>query len=137
MHLKTVRNLKMFHESKSDNFSNLAIKTNISLSFCQRLMKIKCISQASVQGDYSILKVFKAFTGYRLFFSFWSSIWLNCVMGIRPLFQYSSPPRAGPVFLLVPSFYQALPGSTYSFPLVMYSSPLSAGVLHEHLCLKV
>ena len=62
----------------------------------------------------------------------------NCPkMGIRPLFQYSSPPRAGPVFLLVPSFYQALPGSTYSFPLVMYSSPLSAGVLHEHLCLKV
>ena len=52
-------------------------------------------------------------------------------------------PRAGPVLLtllfslLVPSSYWILPGSVYSVPLVTYSCPLSAGVLHEVLCLKV
>ena len=63
--------------------------------------------------------------------------------GIRPLLQFPRPPRAGPVLLtllsspLVPSSYQVLRGSTYSFPLVRYSSLLSAGVLHALLCLKV
>ena len=51
--------------------------------------------------------------------------------------------RAGPVLLtflffpLLPSSYWVLHGSVYSFLLVRYSSPLSAGVLHALLCLKV
>ena len=40
-------------------------------------------------------------------------------------------------FTLVPSSYQVLHVSIYSFPLVRYSCPLSAGVLHALLCLKV
>ena len=53
------------------------------------------------------------------------------------------PLRAGPVlvtllsFPLVPSSYRVLCGSICSFPLVRYSCPLSAGVLHALLCLKV
>ena len=64
-------------------------------------------------------------------------------VGIKPLLQCPHPPRAGPVLLtllffpLVPSSYQVLPGSVYSFLLVRYSCPLSAGVLHALLCLKV
>ena len=57
----------------------------------------------------------------------------------------SVPPHrmAGPVLVtllfspLVPSSYQVLCGSIYSFPLVRYSCPLSAGVLRAFLCLKV
>ena len=64
-------------------------------------------------------------------------------VGIRPLLQFPHPLRAGPVLLtllffpLVPSSSQVLCGSIYSFPLVRYSCPLSAGVLHALLCLKV
>ena len=64
-------------------------------------------------------------------------------VGIRPLLQFPHPLRAGPVLLtllffpLVPSSYRVLRGSIYSFPLVSYSCPLSAGVLHALLCLKV
>ena len=68
----------------------------------------------------------------------------NCSdVGIRLLLQFPHPPRAGPVLLtllfspLVPSSYRVLHGSIYSFPLVRYSCPLSAGVLHALLCLKV
>ena len=67
----------------------------------------------------------------------------NCLnVGIRPLLQFPYPQRAGPVLLtllffpLVPSSYQVLHGSIYSFPLVRSSCPLSAGVLHALLCLK-
>ena len=64
-------------------------------------------------------------------------------VGIGPLLQFSHWLRAGPVLLkllfppLVPSSYQVLPGSVYSFPLVRYSCLLLAGVLHGLLCLKV
>ena len=64
-----------------------------------------------------------------------------CVIG--PLLQFPHSPRAGPVLLtllffpLVPSSYQVLHGSIYSFPLVKYSCLLPAGVLHTFLCLKV
>ena len=64
-------------------------------------------------------------------------------VGIRPLLQFPHPPRAGPVLLtllcfpLVPSSYRVLCGSIDSFPLVMYSCPLSAGIPHALLCLKV
>ena len=63
-------------------------------------------------------------------------------VGIGPLLQFPYLLRAGPVLLillfspLVPSSYQVLHGSIYSFPLVRYSCPLSAGVLHALLCLK-
>ena len=62
---------------------------------------------------------------------------------IGPLLQFPHPPRVGPVLLillffpLVPSSYQILRGSIYYFPLVRSSCPLSAGVLHALLCLKV
>ena len=64
-------------------------------------------------------------------------------VGIWPLLQFCHPPRAGPVLLtlrffpLVPSPYWVLHGSIYSFPLVRYSCPFSAGILHVLLCLKV
>ena len=68
----------------------------------------------------------------------------NCPdMGIGTLLQFPHPQRAGPVLLtfLFPtpssSSYRVLHGSIYSFPLVRYSCPLSAGVLHAFLCLKV
>ena len=68
----------------------------------------------------------------------------NCPdVGIGPLLQFPYLLRAGPVLLillfspLVPSSYQVLHGSIYSFPLVRYSCPLSAGALHALLCLKV
>ena len=57
--------------------------------------------------------------------------------------EFSHLPRAGPVLLtllffpLVPSSYLVLHGSIYSFLLVRYSCPLSVGVLHALLCLKV
>ena len=63
-------------------------------------------------------------------------------VGIGPLLQFPHPPRADPVLLtllffpLLPSSHQVLRGSTFSFPLVRYSCPLSAGVLHALLCLK-
>ena len=68
----------------------------------------------------------------------------NCPnVGIRPLVQFPHLPRAGPVLLtllffpIVPLSYRVLCDSIYSFPLVRYFYPLSAGVLHALLCLKV
>ena len=63
-------------------------------------------------------------------------------VGIGHLLQFPHPPRAGPVlvtlqvFPLVPSSYRVLRGSVYSFPLVRYSCPLSAGVAHARLCVR-
>ena len=63
-------------------------------------------------------------------------------VGIEPLLQFPYPPRAGPVLLtllffpLVPSSYQVLHGSIYSFPLVRYPV-LSQLVFCMHVCLKV
>ena len=62
---------------------------------------------------------------------------------IGPLLLFPHPPRRSPILLtlllfpLIPSSYRVLCGSMYSFPLVRYSCPLSAGVLHALLCLKV
>ena len=71
-------------------------------------------------------------------------LWLRCPdVGMGPPLQFPRPPRAGPVlptllFLpLVPSSYWVLCGPIYSFPLVRYACPLSAGVLYAVLCLKV
>ena len=63
--------------------------------------------------------------------------------GDRTPALFPHPLRAGPVLLtlllfpLVPSSYQVLRGSVYSFPLVRYACPLSAEVLHAVMCLKV
>ena len=62
--------------------------------------------------------------------------------GLDPCFSSPTHPgRSSPnntfAFPLVPSSYQVLHGSIYSFPLVMYSCPLSADVLPALLCLKV
>ena len=68
----------------------------------------------------------------------------NCpAVGIGPLLQFPHPPRASPILLtllffpLAPSSSRVLRGSINSFPLVRSSCPLSAGVLHARLCLKV
>ena len=60
----------------------------------------------------------------------------NCPdVGIGSLLQFPYLQMAGPFLLtllsfpLVPSSYQVLLGSIYSFPLVRYSCPLSAGIL--------
>ena len=61
---------------------------------------------------------------------------------IGPLLQFPDPLRAGPVLIihlflpLVPSSYEVLCGSLYSFPVVRYCL-LSAGVLQALLCLTV
>ena len=66
-----------------------------------------------------------------------------CDVGIRPLLQFPQPLRTGPVVLtllaspLLPSFYQVLCGSIYSFLVIRYSCLLSANVLHALLCFKV
>ena len=65
------------------------------------------------------------------------------VMALSEAFFEPLVAGAGPVLLtllfppLVPSSYQVLHGSMYSFPLDRYSCPLSAGVPHALLCLKV
>ena len=56
---------------------------------------------------------------------------------VPPPTEGRSIPTETPVFPVVPSSYQVLCGSIYSFPLVRYSCLLSAGVLHVLLCLKV
>ena len=64
-------------------------------------------------------------------------------VGIGPLLQFPYLLGAGPVLLtllffpIVPLSYQVLHGSMYSFPLVRYACPLSAGVPHALLGLKV
>ena len=68
----------------------------------------------------------------------------NCPsVGTGPLFQFPHPLRAGPVLLtllfshLIPLSYRVLHGSIYSFLLVRYFCPLSAGFPHILLCLKM
>ena len=56
--------------------------------------------------------------------------------------SFPHSPSAGPVLLTVffpqvPLSYRVLCGSIYSFLVVRYSCPFSAGVLHALLCLKV
>ena len=96
--------------------------------------------------DYLILIPFRLpqISCFTLSLQCFSSDLDNCpAVGIGPLLQFPHPPRAGPVLLTflffpqVPSSYQVLHGSIYSFPLVRYSCPLSAGVLHALLGLKV
>ena len=56
--------------------------------------------------------------------------------GPPPTVNMSSPTNT-PVFPPVPLSCWVLRGSIYSFPLVRYSCPLSAGFLHALLCLMV
>ena len=81
---------------------------------------------------------------FTLSLKYFSSASDNCPdVGIGPLLQFPNSSRAGPVPLtllflpLVPSSYQVLRHSIYSFPLVRYSCSLSSGVLHAFQCLKV
>ena len=96
--------------------------------------------------DYLILFPFRlpqisCFTLTLKCFSSDSDNWPN--VEIRPLLQFTHLPRAGPVLLtllfslLIPLFYQVLRCDLSYFLLVRYSRPLSAGVLHALLCLKV
>ena len=60
--------------------------------------------------------------------------WRNRIPASVPqLVEGRSSPTNTPVF---PLCYQVLCGSIYSFLLVRYSCPLSAGALHALLCLK-
>ena len=64
-------------------------------------------------------------------------------VGMGPLLSFPYPQGTSPVLLTllffprVPSSYRVLPDSIYYFPLVRHSCPLSAGVLHALLYLKV
>ena len=58
-------------------------------------------------------------------------------VSVPPPAEGRSSPTNTPVFPPRSLFYQVLRGSIYSFPLVRHSCPLSGGVLHELLCLKV
>ena len=68
----------------------------------------------------------------------------NCPnVGVGPVLQFPPPaerrssPSNTPVFPLVPSSYRVLDGSMHSLLLVRYSCPLSVGIAHALLCLKV
>ena len=56
---------------------------------------------------------------------------------VPPPAKGRSSPTNTPISPPVPLSYEVLHGSVYSFLLVRYSCSLSAGVLHEFLCLKV
>ena len=123
---------------------------------CSTIPKLQFLVAAPscvlVQGMYSCGKDCLILIAFRLpqiscftlslkCFSFHSD---SCpTVGIGPLLQFPHPRTVGPVLLtllffpLVPSSYWVLCGSIYSFPLIRYSCPLSAGVPHALLCLKV
>ena len=66
----------------------------------------------------------------------WCGDWTPA--SVPPPSEGRSSPTNTPVFpSLVPLSYRIVHGSVYSFLLVRYSCPLSAGVLHALLCLKV
>ena len=105
-----------------------------------------CLGYAWLWKDCLLLIPFRLpqISCFTLTLKYFSSDLDNCPdAGIGPMPQFPHPPRAGPVLLtllffpLVPSFCRVLCGSVYSFLLVRYSCPLSAGVLHTLLCLKV
>ena len=56
---------------------------------------------------------------------------------VPPPTEGRSSPTNTPVPPRFPSSYRVLCGSMYSFPLLRSSCPLSAGVFHALLCLKV
>ena len=81
---------------------------------------------------------------FNLTLKYFSSDLDNCPnMRIESLLQFPHTLKAGPVLLtllfppLVPSSYQVLHGSIYSFPLIRYSYLLSAAVLLAFQCLKL
>ena len=105
-----------------------------------------CLGYAWLWKDCLLLIPFRLpqISCFTLTLKYFSSDLDNCPdAGIGPMPQFPHPPRAGPVLLtllffpLVPSFCRVLCGSVYSFLLVRCSCPLSAGVLHTLLCLKV
>ena len=125
---------------------------------CATIPKLQLPAAAPSRGPASLSRVWMAAAR-----TVWFSFHLGChrsaislpALNVSPLTQtiapmwgsdpcFSSPTlRAHPVLLtllfspLVPSSYRVLHGSIYSFLLVRYSCPPSAGVLHVLLCLKV
>ena len=114
---------------------------------CSTMPKLQFPTAAPSRGmqscgqDYLILIPFRlpqicCFTLSLKCFSSDSDNYPNVVTG--PLLQFPHLLRAGPAlltflfFLLVPSSYRVLCSSIYSFPLVRYSCPLSAGVLQVY-----
>ena len=96
------------------------------------------------QGQMVILFRLPLISCFTLSLKCFSSDSDNCpYVGIGPLLQFPRLLRAGPVLLtllffpLVPLSYKVLSGSLYSFPLLRYSYPPSAGILRALLCLKV
>ena len=125
---------------------------------CSKIPKSQLPGSAPSRGPVSLSVVCMAVVR-----TVWFSFHLSChrsavslsVLNVFPLTQTvarmweldpaSVPPpiegRSSPAntfaFPLVPASYQVLHSSTYSFPLVKNSCPLSADVLHALLCLKV
>ena len=112
-------------------------------SCCGFLGTLSGVCMAAARTD-SVLFRLSQISCFTLSLKCFSSDSDNCPdVGIGPLLLFPHPPRAGPVLLtflfspLVPSSYRVFHGSIYSFPLVRYFCPLSAGVLQALLCLKV
>ena len=125
---------------------------------CSTIPKLQLPAAAPSRGSTSLSGVHAAaartvilipfrlpqFSCFSLSLKCFSSDSDNCPnVGIEPLIQFLHPLWACPVLLtllsfpLVPPSYRVLRGSICSFLLLRYSCPLSAGVLHALLCLKV
>ena len=119
---------------------------------CSTMPKLQFPTAAPSRGMYSCGQDYLILIPFRLPQICCFTLSLKCFSSdsekcpnvrIGPLLLFPHPPRRSPILLtlllfpLIPSSYRVLCGSMYSFPLVRYSCPLSAGVLHALLCLKV
>ena len=114
---------------------------------CSTVPKLQLPAAALSRGLVSLSRVYIA-AARTVWFSFhlaWHNQLFHCSSSDSdtcPDVGIGLLPRAGPglltllFFPLVPSSYWVFHGSVYSFPLVRYSCPLWAGVLHALLCLK-
>ena len=138
------------HLSAVNNSSHPGIAPQ-SLSSSSQLLHLlghllPCPGYIWLRRGLLILIVFRLphISCFTLSLKYFSSDSDNCPdVEIGPLLQFPCPPRAGSglvpllFFPLVPSPYQVLHGSICSFPLVWYSCPLSVGVVHALVCLKI
>ena len=113
---------------------------------CSTIPKPQLPATSPSRGPVSLSRVCMA-AARTVWFSFhlgchWSAVSLSALnvsslTQTGPLLQFPHLLRAGLVvltllfFLVVPLSYQVLCGSIYSFPLVRFSCPLSAGILHD------
>ena len=126
---------------------SVSLQSTAALSLdCSTIPKPQLPATSLSRGPVSLSRVCMA-AARTVWFSFhlgchWSAVSLSALnvssltqTGL--LLQFPHLLRAGLVvltllfFLIVPLSYQVLPGSIYSFPLVRFSCPLSAGVLHD------